>query len=170
MAAGRGGYGAAMSEWTKTPHPDPVDDERELLLGFLTHLRTSILRKLEDLDEQQARWRPQGRLMSVIGVVNHLANVEQRWIDGRMSGVVTSRTEEEFHPGPELTVAAAAARYRERGALTDTAVRAMTLETRAQDGTGRDLRWILLHMIDETARHAGHVDATRELLDGTTGI
>lgn len=159
-----------MSEWVKTPHPDPVDDERELLLGFLAHLRVSILRKLEDLDEDQARWTPEGRLMSVIGVVNHLTNVEQRWIDGRMTGTVTSRSEEEFHPGPELTVADAVARYRERGTLTEAAVRAMPLTAPAQDGTGRDLRWILLHMIDETARHAGHVDATRELLDGTTGV
>ena len=159
-----------MSEWVKTPHPDPVDDERELLLGFLAHLRVSILRKLEDLDEDQARWTPEGRLMSVIGVVNHLTNVEQRWIDGRMTGTVTSRSEEEFHPGPELSVADAVARYRERATRTEAAVRAMPLTTPAQDGTGRDLRWILRHMIDETARHAGHVDATRELLDGTTGV
>ena len=159
-----------MNEWVKTPHPPPIDDERELLLAFLAQLRASILRKLEDLDEDQARWTPDGALMSVIGVVNHLTNVELRWIDGRMSGAVTSRDEAEFHPGPEVTVAAAAAGYRERQVATEAAVRRMSLTDRAQDGTGRDLRWILLHMIDETARHAGHVDATRELLDGTTGV
>jgi uncharacterized damage-inducible protein DinB len=159
-----------MSEWVKTPHPPPMDDERELLLAFLTHLRASILRKLEDLDEEQARWRPDGKLMSIIGTVNHLTNVEQRWIDGRMTGEVTSRREEEFHPGPELTVVEAVVRYRERGEATARAVRGMPLTQQAQDGTGRDLRWVLLHMIDETARHAGHVDATRELLDGTTGV
>jgi uncharacterized damage-inducible protein DinB len=159
-----------VSEWIKTPHPPPLDDERELLLAFLAHLRASILRKLEDLDEEQARWRPDGRLMSVIGVVNHLTNVEQRWIDGRMTGAVTSRDESEFHPGPELAVTEAAERYRARGAATEAAVRALPLSAPAQDGTGRDLRWVLLHMIDETARHAGHADATRELLDGTTGV
>jgi uncharacterized damage-inducible protein DinB len=154
----------------KTPHPDPTGDEKELLLGFLGHLRASILRKLEDLSEEQSRWRPDGKLMSIIGVVNHLTNVEQRWIDGRMTGAVTTRREEEFHPGAELTVTDAAARYRDRGDRTAAAVRGMPLTTPAQDGTGRDLRWVLLHMIDETARHAGHVDATRELLDGTTGV
>jgi hypothetical protein len=87
-----------------------------------------------------------------------------------MAGQVTSRREEEFHPGPELTVVEAVVRYRERGEATDRAVRGMQLTQPAQDGTGRDLRWVLLHMIDETARHAGHVDATRELLDGTTGV
>jgi uncharacterized damage-inducible protein DinB len=159
-----------MSEWVRTPHPPPMDDERDLLLAFLASSRTSILRKLEDLDEKQARWTPDGALMSVLGVVNHLTNVEQRWIDGRMSGAVSSRDEAEFHPGPELTVQAAAEAYRTRAAATERAVRGMPLTQRAQDGTGRDLRWILLHMIDETARHAGHVDATRELLDGTTGV
>ena len=159
-----------MSAWVKTPHPPPLEDERELLLAFLVHLRSSILRKLEDLDEEQARWRPDGRLMSVIGVVNHLTGVEQRWIDGRMSGEVTSRDEGEFHPGPELTVAEAVQRYRARGAAAEAAVRAMPLTTPARDGTGRDLRWVLLHLGDATARHAGHVDATRELLDGTTGV
>lgn len=159
-----------MSEWAKTPHPEPGSDEKELLLGFLAHLRASLLRKLEDLDEDQARWRPDGKLMSVLGVVNHLTHVEWRWIDGRMSGQVTSRDEAEFHPGPELTVPAAAARYRERAVATERAVRRLPLTEPTRDGTGRDLRWVLLHMIDETARHAGHVDATRELLDGTTGV
>ena len=159
-----------MTDWVKTPHPPPLDDERELLLGFLAHLRASILRKLEDLGEEQARWRPEGRLMSVIGVVNHLTGVEERWIGGRMTGVVTSREESEFHPGPELAVAEAVRRYRERGAATEAAVRELPLTTPARDGTGRDLRWVLLHMVDETARHAGHVDAVRELLDGTTGV
>ncbi len=159
-----------MTEWVKTPHPPPLDDERELLLAFLAHLRASILRKLVDLGEDEARWRPDGRLMSVLGVVNHLTNVEQRWIDGRMTGALTSREETEFHPGPELTVPEAADRYRARGAATETAVRSMPLTTVARDGTGRNLRWLLLHMIDETARHAGHVDATREMLDGTTGV
>jgi uncharacterized damage-inducible protein DinB len=159
-----------MTEWVKTPHPPALDDERELLLAFLAHLRASILRKLVDLSEDEARWRPDGRLMSVIGVVNHLTNVEQRWIDGRMAGAVTRREETEFDPGPELTVPDAADRYRARGVATEAAVRSMPLTTVARDGTGRNLRWLLLHMIDETARHAGHVDATREMLDGTTGV
>ncbi len=153
----------------ETPEPLPTADERELLLGWLEHLRTSILRKLEDLDEDQARWRPDGALISVLGVVNHLTHVEWRWLDGKMLGAETSRSEAEFQPGPDLTVADAVARYRERAQATAAIVRRLPVTEPCRDGSGRDLRWVLLHMIEETARHAGHVDATRELLDGTTG-
>jgi hypothetical protein len=48
-------------------------------------------------------------------------------------------------------------------------VRTLPVTQGGTDGSGRDLRWVLLHLIEETARHAGHADATRELLDGTTG-
>jgi hypothetical protein len=68
-----------------------------------------------------------------------------------------------------LTVPSAAARYRARAATTEETTRSLDLARRCTDGSGRDLRWVLLHLIEETARHAGHADATRELLDGTTG-
>lgn len=158
-----------MSERVDTGPPLPTADERELLLGWLAHLRASLLRKLEDLDEEQARWRPDGALVSLLGLVNHLAHVEWRWLDGTMLGEPTSRSEAEFHPGPELTVGAVVAAYRARAKATEAAVRAMPLTRRGTDGSGRDLRWVLLHLIEETARHAGHGDATRELLDGVTG-
>ena len=158
-----------VPELPESPDPPPMDDERELMLAWLDHLRTSILRKLEDLSEEQARWTPDGALISLIGVVNHLTHVEWRWLDGKMLGAEVSRSEAEFHPQPELTVPAAAARYRARAATTEEAARSLPLTQRCTDGSGRDLRWVLLHLIEETARHAGHADATRELLDGTTG-
>ena len=154
----------------RTPQPPPIDDERDLLLAWLDHLRTSILGKLEDLTEEQARWTPDGALISLLGIVNHLTHVEWRWLDGIMLGAQTSRSEGEFRPGPELTVAATVARYRARAAATEEAARTLPVTQRASDGSGRDFRWVLLHLVEETARHAGHADATRELLDGTTGI
>ena len=76
----------------------------------------------------------------------------------------------EFTPGPELTVDAAIAAYRARGAATDSAVWSIaSLAKPTTIGDGTDLRWVLMHLINETARHAGHADATRELLDGTAG-
>jgi len=86
-----------------------------------------------------------------------------------MRGQEVDRSEEEFTPGPELTVAAALTAYRERAAATDAAVRAMPLTEPCRWGDQTDLRWVLIHLINETARHAGHADATRELLDGATG-
>ena len=150
--------------------PQGTDDERELLLRWLAFLRGAVLRKAEGISDDEARWTPPGALIPLLGIVNHLTRVEWRWIDGGMRGDQTSRSEEEFRPGPELTITAAVTAYRERAKATEEAVReipSLTEPCRRQEGT--DLRWVLLHLINETARHAGHADAVRELLDGTTG-
>jgi hypothetical protein len=127
------------------------------------------MRKLDGLTEDQARWRPDGALISLLGIVNHLTHVEWRWVDGSLLGEQVDRREEEFAPGPELTIEAAIAAYRDRAQATDTAVRQLPLDMPTREGHGTDLRWVFIHLINETARHAGHADATRELLDGTTG-
>lgn len=150
--------------------PAPTSDERELLLRFLQAQRDAVVRKSEGLSDDQGRWQPDGKLISLAGIINHLAHVEWRWIDGRLLGADVSRSEEEF--SPEAPLAEVVAAYRQRWEKSDAAVR---------DAPGVDavyshpvrgdlaLRWILLHLIEETARHAGHADATRELLDGTVG-
>jgi uncharacterized damage-inducible protein DinB len=160
-----------MSSETTPGFPEEsTADERELLLRWLAYLRGAVLRKIETLSDDQARWTPPGALLPLIGIVNHLTHVEWRWIDGAMRGKETSRSEEEFRPGPELTVTEAVTAYRDRARATDATVRAASSLTEpTRDGRGTDLRWVLLHLINETARHAGHADATRELLDGTTG-
>jgi uncharacterized damage-inducible protein DinB len=150
--------------------PPGTTDERELLLAWLAWLRGAVLRKVEGVSDDEARWRPAGSLISLLGIVNHLSRVEWRWIDGGMLGQQVSRSEAEFSPGPELTVTAAVAAYRDRAAATEAAVRSLpSLAEPCAHRPGTDLRWVLLHLINETARHAGHADATRELLDGTTG-
>lgn len=152
--------------------PTGSPDEKEMLLECLGHLRDAVLRKLEGLDDAGARWTPEGRLIPLLGIVHHLTRVEWRWIDGGFGGAEVSRSEEEFRPGPDLTLDAVVAAYRERAMATDAAVRSMPLNGFSDPGSwaeGRDLRWALLHLISETARHAGHADATRELLDGSTG-
>jgi uncharacterized damage-inducible protein DinB len=150
--------------------PQGTDDERELLLRWLAYLRGAVLRKAEGISDDEARWTPPGTLIPLAGIVNHLTQVEWRWIDGGMLGEQTSRSEEEFRPGPELTVTAAVAAYRERAKATEAAVREMpSLAELCRTREGTDLRWVLLHLINETARHAGHADAVRELLDGSSG-
>jgi uncharacterized damage-inducible protein DinB len=144
-------------------------DELELLLGWLAYLRGAVLRKVDGLTDEQARWTPDGALISVLGIVNHLTNVEWRWIDGGMLGQEVSKDEGEYSPGADLSVSDAVSRYRARAAATDATVRVMPLSSPCGREDGADLRWVLLHLINETARHAGHADATRELLDGTTG-
>jgi uncharacterized damage-inducible protein DinB len=150
--------------------PMGTPDEAELFLRWLRYLRSAVIRKTEGLSEEQARWTPDGALIPLLGIVNHLTHVEWRWIDGAMLGAETSRSEAEFTPGPELTVEAALAAYRRRGAATDSAVWSIgSLVAPTKLGDGTDLRWVLVHLINETARHAGHADATREMLDGLTG-
>jgi uncharacterized damage-inducible protein DinB len=156
------------------PEPDPVfpvgnTDERELLLSWLAWLRGAVLRKIAGLSDTDARWTPDGALISLLGIVNHLTHVEWRWIDGAMRGLETSRLDAEFRPGAELTVASAVAAYSDRAAATDEYARSTPLTQPTRNADGTDLRWVLLHLINETARHAGHADATRELLDGLTG-
>lgn len=145
-------------------------DERELLLSWLDYLRGGVLRKIEGLSDEQARWRPDGKLTSLLGLINHLTHVEWRWIDGGFLGAQVSRSEAEFTPGPELTVEGAMAAYRARATATDATVRSMgSLAEPCRRKAGTDLRWVLLHLINETGRHAGHADAVREMLDDTTG-
>lgn len=158
-----------MPELPELIAPAPTTDEAELLLAWLDHLRESIVRKVADLDEDQARWRPDGALIPLLGIVHHLTRVEWRWMDGALGGEQVSRSEAEFAPGPELTVAQAVRRYRERALATAALVRSTPMTQPCADGSGRNLRWVLLHLLEETARHAGHADATRELLDGVTG-
>jgi hypothetical protein len=150
--------------------PKGTPDEAELFLRWLRYLRSAVTRNLSGVSEADARWTPEGGLISLLGIVNHLTHVEWRWIDGAMLGAETSRTEAEFTPPPDLTVEAAVAAYRARGAATDAAVWSIgSLGAPTTLGDNTDLRWVLIHLINETARHAGHADATRELLDGTTG-
>ncbi len=148
--------------------PAANDDERELLLEWLRYLRGAVVRDLDGLDDTQGHWTPDGALLPLVGIVNHLTRVEWRWIDGGFLGAETSRSEQEFHPGFEITVDGALTAYAAREVATETAVRALPLTQRLRNDL-YDLRWVLIHLINETARHAGHADAVRELLDGSTG-
>lgn len=162
-------YPVAMAREPEVTLPGGSLDDRELLLSWLSWLRAAVLRKIHGLDEEQARWTPDGKLISLLGIVNHLTHVEWRWIDGAMRGEETDRKEAEFRPGRELTVELAVAAYQARAEATDDYVRSTTATQPSRNDDGTDLRWVLIHLINETARHAGHADATRQLIDGLTG-
>jgi len=151
----------------------PVDhpgDDKGLLLDWLGFLRGAVVRKAS-VPDPDAHWQPDGRLLSLVAIVNHLTHVEWRWIDGGFLDATVDRSEAEFRPGDELTIGAALDAYEQRAAATDAFVRSTLLDAacRLQGEAGVSLRWVLLHLINETARHAGHADAVREMLDGATG-
>jgi hypothetical protein len=153
---------------------EPTSDERELLLRYLQLQRELVVSATVDLTEEQARWRPAGgELIPLIGIVNHLTHVETRWIDGSYARQpVKWRSEEEFSVGRERTLAEVIEAYAQRAATTARVVRsAPGLDAPCVPPPGFpfdtiDLRWVLLHLVEETAHHAGHADATREMLDG----
>lgn len=158
-----------MPKETGIGPPDDPGDERELLLVWLGYLRGAVARNLRGVGEEDAHRRPYGRLLPLVGVASHLIGVERRWIDGGMLGAPVVRTEEEFFPGQEVTVDDVLEAYRMRAEETDRIVRTLPLDAPCTRREGADLRWVLLHLIHETARHAGHADAVRELIDGATG-
>lgn len=148
--------------------PTGTGDEIALYLRWLAFLRGAVLRKASGITDEQARWQPDGKLIPLVGIVNHLTGVETRWIDGTMLGLATGKPDDEYQPTVPITEALAA--YRARAEATDQAVREIgDLTTATRTGDGTDLRFVLLHLVNETARHAGHADAVRELIDGTVG-
>ncbi len=161
--------------------PEPVDDEREQLLGFLGWKRAQVIATTEGLTDQQLRWTPDGRLLCLGGIVNHLTKVEWRWTNGRFLAQEFPARAEELTPDPSWTREGLVDAYRQRGDETDAIVRAadsLDLECLGEEAGGGPahvllgydrpitLRWVVLHLIEETAHHAGHADSTRELLDG----
>ncbi len=158
-----------MSLYPDSGFPRGTPEEPELLLRWLRYLRGAVIGKVEGLTEEQSRWRPDGALISLLGIVTHLTNVEWRWIDGGMLGQETSRSDAEFHPGAELTVDAVLTSYVERADSTEAAVRRMPLDQPCLTVEGDDMRWVLLHLINATARHAGHAVGRRERLEGVPG-
>jgi len=164
------------------PHsPPPGGDERELLLGYIRWQREQVVATVEGLSEAELRWTADGKLLPIIGIVNHLAHMERRWIDGRYLGSEFPPREEELVLGDGITGAEVVATYWNQAQRTESIVRAAPSLDAAclGDEGGRgpahvllgfdepiDLRWVLLHLIEETAHHAGHADSTREMLDG----
>lgn len=158
----------------------PTSDERELLLRFLHRQREEVVATADGLSESQSRWTPDGRLLPILGIINHLAHAEWRWIEGRYLGrEFPDRVDEFAVEGVTLDDVRAA--YWTQAQRTDEIVRAApNLNALCLGREGEwppahellglsdplDLRWAVLHLIEETAHHAGHADATREMLDG----
>jgi hypothetical protein len=153
--------------------------ERELLSGFLDWYRAVIENKVADLSRDEATriMTPTG--LSPLGIVKHLGDVERRWFRLRFAGedVVTLRADDDpdadFRIDPSDTVGSVLDFYGASAAdsrrITDGAsLDAMSVSDSPHYGRV-SLRWILVHMIEETARHAGHLDLMREQIDGKTG-
>ncbi|MEU6443759.1 DinB family protein [Streptomyces sp. NPDC047046] len=167
-----------MTRISDTP---PAWDERTQLTTFLDYVRDTARAKCEGVSPEHARMAPLpgSPLMTMSGVINHLRWVEYYWFQVVFLGEEDEGPWTDEDPDREMRVAVdfplprllgeyaeQSARYRELAAGS-------ALDKQAQrpirDGRHVDLRWILLHLTEETARHNGHLDILRELLDGTRG-
>ncbi|MFI0191829.1 DinB family protein [Streptomyces sp. NPDC017082] len=159
-------------------------DERGALLAFIEEQRGGIRRALLGLTEEQARTRPSASELSLGGLLKHVVEVEQSWAArARQEPPAVRRDASNWHETFQLvgeeTVAGQLAYWERVVAGTERLVRAAP----SLDDTfplppdpwfppeGRvSLRWLCLHLIRETARHAGHADIIRESLDGRTAF
>lgn len=161
------------------PEPPLSSTEKEMLLGFLDFLRGTIVCKLDGLSEAQARQTHPPSTMSLIAIAQHLTYVERYWFRQIFNGEDIEAPWTEADPDADwrisgdTTVANVISGYREERTLCDQIVDAASLDDHARGDRSpdspRQLRWILTHMIEETARHCGHADLIRESIDGQTG-
>lgn len=172
-----------MAQMRVVPHerlPVPlVGDEKAMLSAFLDRYRETILWKLDGLSREQATRRLVPSATTLLGIVKHLGYVEMAWFRVRFAGepVTLPWEKEETEPDPDFriepqdTIERVSAFYREQIAKAREIVAAASLDDLVRDTTRgqRSLRWIMVHLIEETARHAGHADILRELTDGAVG-
>jgi uncharacterized damage-inducible protein DinB len=146
-------------------------DERATLHALLQYQRDSLVRKATDVDEDAARRSPVTSGTTLLWLMKHMARAESLWIEGRFAGQDVDSSDDAVHSGD--TLASAAAAYRSTWSRVDAVVTAAPdLDLPCQqpgDGVPVNLRWVLMHLLEETARHAGHADILRELIDGQTG-
>jgi Protein of unknown function (DUF664) len=166
--------------------------EREALLWFLDTQRTGVLRILDGLSEEGLRSPLLPSAWTCLGLVQHLTLNERYWfrwavggeeipgtqiVDGRCQVVLDDMPDpdNEWQVAPHLSADMVRTRYRDETNEANAAIAGARLDDpprnhddwwAAMFGEGTvNVRWIILHMIEETAQHAGHLDIVRELLD-----
>jgi uncharacterized damage-inducible protein DinB len=158
-------------------HVPPTGGEKESLLAALDRHRDAVVWKLEDLDDEQVRRQLTPSGTSLLGLVKHLAAVDAMWFC-QTFGVETEPLpfsdddpEMDLRIEPHETTQGILDFYARARTAADSVIAAHDVEDMGTAWTGRpvSLRWVLIHMVEETARHAGHVDILRELIDGAGG-
>jgi uncharacterized damage-inducible protein DinB len=151
--------------------------EKESLHIRLDRHRDVVLWKLDGLDDEQLRRPLVPSGTNLIGLVKHLGSVEYGWFCdtfGRESEAIPfdeNDPEADMRAAPGETTAEILEYYGRARAAADRVIDEVDLEDLGKSwrGDAVSMRWVLIHMIEETARHAGHMDIVRELIDGATG-
>jgi uncharacterized damage-inducible protein DinB len=164
----------------------PVRDEREGLLAYLAQQRDGVRLAAYGLTDEQARETPAASTLSIGGLLKHCATTERAWLDtirGRRRAFDDAAVAEymaNFRLGPEETLVEVLELYDRVAAETEEVVGGIADLGRPvpvpvspwnpTDVEAWSVRWVLLHLIEDTARHAGHADLVREALDGATAM
>jgi len=157
--------------------------EREALGGFLDLQRAALVRKVRGVSDADARTAPTASSLSLLGILKHSTLWERRWFQNIVAGrsfpgefpeLEVSEDEmdaEDFRVDERDTVEYWVASFNEQASISRQIVaeRDLDIPCAWPALAHRNLRWVLLHMIEETARHAGHADIIRETLDGSRG-
>jgi uncharacterized damage-inducible protein DinB len=160
----------------------PSFDERTVLTTFLDYARDTVHAKCAGWPDAEARRAPLPRspLMTISWLVSHLRWVESAWIEKNLlGGTITAPwtdddPDREFRIAVEVPLTQLLAEYRAARARHNELVASLDLDTPSRGDLWRaepvTLRWVLLHLTEETARHNGHLDILRELADGARGM
>ncbi len=145
--------------------------ELQQLREALDRLRSGVLRKLAGLTDDQARRSTVESGTNLAGLLQHLTFVESTWFDEVVAGAMATRGSRSMHVDPAVRLRTLRADYRAACARSNEIIESVGDADTAVvvKGKQRDLRWVMLAVIEETARHAGHADIIREQIDGQTG-
>jgi len=145
--------------------------ELEQLRAALDGLRAGVLKKLSGLSEADARRSTVDSGTNIAGLVQHLTFAESVWFEEVVAGRKVSRGKRSMKVDPAVTLKTLRADYRAACETSNQIIAAIGDPDApvTRNGKTHDLRWVILGVIEETARHAGHADIIREQLDGTTG-
>ncbi len=152
--------------------PFLLDSEKTTLLAFLDYLRESLTLKVVDLDEESARRSTVPSGTSLLGLIKHLTGVEVGWFQFTFAGQDVVIPSEQIEPND--SVASAVTAYQAATRVSNQIVNESNdldqlCERAPTTPEPLSLRWLLVHMVEETARHAGHADILREQIDGQVG-
>jgi uncharacterized damage-inducible protein DinB len=166
---------------TRTDVP-PAWDERTMMTTFLDYARATAVAKCAGASAQDTARAPLpgSPLMTLGGLLSHLRWVEYWWMQVMFLGEEDTEApwtdedpDREMRVGAQTPLAELIAGYEEQSARYREVVAANDLAATAKrplkDGTHVTLGWVLMHLIEETSRHNGHIDILREMADGTTG-
>lgn len=162
---------------TETPK---TGDERATLTAYLDYHRETLVAKVAGLSDDDAKRTPLPSGTSLWGLVSHLTYVERWWfavvvggLDVELPWTDDGDPDVDWHPADGATLAGLVAAYEAECARSREVLAAADLDavvTPPDDREPRSVRWVLAHMVEETARHNGHADVLRELLDGAVGV